>query len=580
MANRKLQTEIDRTLKKVQEGIEVFDQLYNKVYSAPTPQQKEKYEADLKKEIKKLQRYRDQIKTWAGSSEVKDKSPLLEARRTIEQDMERFKVCEKETKTKAFSKEGLAQAVKKDPLSEARDQAREWLEQCVEQIEQQKETVEAELESLGGGKKKKSNQGREDELREVMDRHLFHTTNLEQLLRLLDNESIAPTDIDEIKDGVEYYIESNMDDPDFYDDDTIYDDIKALAEIKDNPDATIAVAGLQDEEPEPDPDPEPAPKKEEPAKPKQPEPKPAKEEPPAPAQPQSARNQQPSLPIPLPTPLPQPTPQHNQQAQQARAQQQAQAQARAQAQAQAQALAAAQQVRQQPVPDYAQLKQNLQREEQERQRQQQLAQQQAQRTGAQVQQPQNAAPHKAHDDTAADAMARRGSLDSLTPIPGVSEAELVEDPHVSVERSDDTNPLQMLDASFRNIPDPSDSERPKNYVPRNAYPTHTSFPDKPLPLFENPAMFEKLDIDTLFFIFYYQQGTYQQYLAARELKKQSWRFHKKYMTWFQRHEEPKVTTDEYEQGTYVYFDFETGWCQRIKSEFTFEYSYLEDELQI
>lgn len=52
-----------------------------------------------------------------------------------------------------------------------------------------------------------------------------------------------------------------------------------------------------------------------------------------------------------------------------------------------------------------------------------------------------------------------------------------------------------------------------------------------------------------------QQGTYQQYLAARELKKQSWRYHKKYNTWFQRHEEPKVTTDEYETGTYVYFDF-------------------------
>ena len=45
-------------------------------------------------------------------------------------------------------------------------------------------------------------------------------------------------------------------------------------------------------------------------------------------------------------------------------------------------------------------------------------------------------------------------------------------------------------------------------------------------------------------------------------------------------EEPKVTTDEYEQGTYVYFDYETGWCQRIKSEFTFEYSYLEDELVV
>lgn len=54
---------------------------------------------------------------------------------------------------------------------------------------------------------------------------------------------------------------------------------------------------------------------------------------------------------------------------------------------------------------------------------------------------------------------------------------------------------------------------------------------------------------------YFVQNTYQQYLAAKELKKQSWRFHKKYNTWFQRHEEPKVATDDYEQGTYVYFDF-------------------------
>ena len=76
-----------------------------------------------------------------------------------------------------------------------------------------------------------------------------------------------------------------------------------------------------------------------------------------------------------------------------------------------------------------------------------------------------------------------------------------------------------------------------------------------------------------------------------------------YLTWFQRHEEPKEVrklarslclslsrslalahslsvgaqiTSEYEQGTYVYFDYETGWCQRKKTEFTFEYRYLED----
>lgn len=51
----------------------------------------------------------------------------------------------------------------------------------------------------------------------------------------------------------------------------------------------------------------------------------------------------------------------------------------------------------------------------------------------------------------------------------------------------------------------------------------------------------------------------------------------RYLTWFQRHEEPKEITPDYEQGTYVYFDYETGWCQRKKTEFTFEYRYLEDK---
>ena len=39
----------------------------------------------------------------------------------------------------------------------------------------------------------------------------------------------------------------------------------------------------------------------------------------------------------------------------------------------------------------------------------------------------------------------------------------------------------------------------------------------------------------------------------------SWRFHLKYHLWFQRHEEPTTTTPEYEQGTYIYFEYEYDW---------------------
>ncbi len=46
------------------------------------------------------------------NNDIKDKSDLLKARKDIEHEMERFKLCEKEMKTKAFSKEGLGAVVK------------------------------------------------------------------------------------------------------------------------------------------------------------------------------------------------------------------------------------------------------------------------------------------------------------------------------------------------------------------------------------------------------------------------------------------------------------------------------------
>ena len=76
--------EIDRTLKKVTEGVELFESIYDKMQASTNQTQKEKLETDLKTQIKKLQRLRDQIKTWVASNDIKDKSALLENRRLIE----------------------------------------------------------------------------------------------------------------------------------------------------------------------------------------------------------------------------------------------------------------------------------------------------------------------------------------------------------------------------------------------------------------------------------------------------------------------------------------------------------------
>lgn len=72
-----------------------------------------------------------------------------------------------------------------------------------------------------------------------------------------------------------------------------------------------------------------------------------------------------------------------------------------------------------------------------------------------------------------------------------------------------------------------------------------------LPHSDTVEFFQRLSTETLFFIFYYMEGSKGQYLAAKALKKQSWRFHTKYMMWFQRHEEPKIINEEYEQVRYI-----------------------------
>lgn len=91
---------------------------------------------------------------------------------------------------------------------------------------------------------------------------------------------------------------------------------------------------------------------------------------------------------------------------------------------------------------------------------------------------------------------------------------------------------KILDAGFSNVPQPLDAEkwvllrdtcfvvsrltrrhrhrRPKYYVPRQPFATPNYYPQEPSGQFANPALFAKLDVDTLFYIFYYCQGTFLQ----------------------------------------------------------------------
>lgn len=68
--------------------------------------------------------------TRIAGADIKDKQPLIDARKSIERDMERFKACEKESKAKG----NAAGGADRDPKQRAKDEARDWINTVVDQL--------------------------------------------------------------------------------------------------------------------------------------------------------------------------------------------------------------------------------------------------------------------------------------------------------------------------------------------------------------------------------------------------------------------------------------------------------------
>ncbi|KAG8235291.1 hypothetical protein J437_LFUL014929 [Ladona fulva] len=100
---------------------------------------------------------------------------------------------ERETKTKAYSKEGLGAAQKMDPAQREREDTSLWLANAINSLNLQVDQFESEAESLLAAKKKRQDREkaeRMEELKAKLDKHRHHIRKLETLLRMLDNMSV------------------------------------------------------------------------------------------------------------------------------------------------------------------------------------------------------------------------------------------------------------------------------------------------------------------------------------------------------------------------------------------------------
>ncbi|KAL4906660.1 hypothetical protein BDW74DRAFT_176975 [Aspergillus multicolor] len=616
MTSRKTQQEIDKTFKKVAEGIQTFEGIYEKIRAATNPTQRDKLEENLKREIKKLQRYRDQIKSWASGNEVKDKGPLLEQRRAIETCMEQFKAVEKEMKTKAYSKEGLSAASRLDPKDKEKVETCDFLSNMVDELQQKIEAMEAEEESLQmsmkKGKKDVTKTNRLGDLANFIERHKWHVNKLELLLRSLQNGNIETNQVLDLKESIKYYVEDGNQIDYAGEDETLYDDLN----MGDDAEAQFGLGGdndrvssqdtqsMQDEEVEP----KPKPKVEASAtshrrlsaQMKSPLPVLATLHPSS-----SSSSTSGMKPAPPPTRLPGETLKYASAAAAAAASDKngvgiaplppppgaSPAFPAAVPASKASSTASPVVTLAQPVPKATPTAAIV--AEEGRSRTPAFSPKVSAAVSASNTVPSTPAMDKAETAITKPQATANGELskenqpgeESIYHLPPGLQ-DLIHSFEVTKSRAS-TNSLsqpqsvqRLLTASAANCPEPGDAEKPRHYKPQNPYNTPLYYPQEPLAIFDDPRLYEtgRIDTDALFYLFYYRQGSYQQYLSAKALKGQSWRFHKQYQTWFQRHEEPKTITEEFEQGTYRFFDYESTWMNRRKADFKFVYKYLEDEL--
>ncbi|KAL7078783.1 hypothetical protein ACQ4LE_001934 [Meloidogyne hapla] len=752
---RKLLNEIDKCYKKIEEGFEIFDDIMAKMTEANSDNQREKFQDDLKKEIKKLQRLRDQIKGWQNSSEIKDKDSLSKFRKLIEQRMEIFKDVERENKMKPHSKQGLTAEDKLDPKEKEKCDTIEWLNCQIRRIQDEIDRTESKLETLSSsadtgkkrGKKddaKKNEKEKTDELRRHLDRVKFHLLNLEVCIRMINNEKIEIKDVNgKLKEPLEMYIDAldpeNDDDPESLDPEDIYEELNFSTYLSQL--GGISTNSVDDEKgpnndngshksssPSPDYWSKHQNGGELDSSSHEKSPHVGNVSTRSTSESASSHRSavsgggassvtslkltrlgsQVSNSSSVSSPLPQTPPaipgipynsvaagkMHTPPVQSTAAmaihpmhQAATNTASTTTASTSANILAspktsaspsanlsienAASNVVQPSsnstiqapptVSPVAELKEenavssgmasttlirtrsssvtsstatSLHEEAIQQagnsspitskaplplrfnssaattssnpppfsfpmfmsassapattrtvdllvSRNSELSQQEIQQSSNDV----NAVADSSEFNGKVANLLYNSSFmgpmltqqKSREPQEAVIQPWLGASPLGMVPMNEELSfQLQMLDATLLRCPVQMDSEKPRSYLPKMPCQTPSYYPQAPLPNADSLEYYLRLSVETLFFTFYYMEGSRAQLLAAKALKKLSWRFHTKYLMWFQRHEEPKQITDDYEQGTYVYFDFEK-WVQRKKEQFTFEYKYLEDK---
>lgn len=601
MSARKLQQEFDKTNKKIAEGLSAFDEIHDKLVTTEISSQKEKLELDLKKEIKKLQRLRDQLKTWLSDSSIKlDKNLLQENRTRIEHAMDLFKDLEKLSKIKQFSNEGLELQSQRlgrfnkfsDPEDHKKHEAFNYITNIIDQLSSQSEGLEDQVHQLTLLLKRArllhalSIQVEIDDIKYRIERHSTHMKKLEMILQGLENDNLDPDRIEDIKDDLEYYVDNNMEDDyveydDFYEQLDIDDDnLEVHGSL-----AQMAADGVEAEEAAAAAAAAAAADAAKADATKTGEIKPAEiKTTEAVKTTETVKTNEPVKTSPAPdTPTKKEKVKIEKESDKSSGALVAAPPPVMTAGSYSSAIKAAQST---PVAARADVNKSPKSQSGN------LSGQSGQPSG----QPTSASGHPPGLSRSATVSPQETEeeSDNETKVQLTGAAKFFDTiPRLAtIPQSRINHPLpfelisQLLESSLLNCPDSFDAEKPRLYNPVKVHPSLVDYPQEPMYELNLASVMKKFDNDTLFFCFYYLEGSdnYAKWNAARELSARGWVFNTESKQWFKKDNkktrsmsviqpedelEPVDLGDANKEENYKYFDYEKTWLTRRKEAYKF-----------
>ena len=165
------------------------------------------------------------MRSWLGNSDIKEKGTIANLCKLIESNMERFRLIEKESKVKAFSKQNLSSEEGSGPKAEAKA----FLHRTIALLNGMIDKVDSDLDQYHSGNLKGKDKARGQALEQTLEHHKFMQSGLSRALQGIQDSILDPSEVDNIRQDLEDYIECH-DEPDFFFDEYIFDRIDAALE--------------------------------------------------------------------------------------------------------------------------------------------------------------------------------------------------------------------------------------------------------------------------------------------------------------------------------------------------------------